>query len=319
VAEHWAADLVNVDVGRRLVGSLRPTRPRRRANSASWVPELPPGRMLALPGRGEIFIRESRTGSGGVAVLLLHAWTLSLDVNYFGLMPGLAGRHPFVGLDLRGHAGGLPIAGSFSIADCAGDVLAVLDELGLDRVVVCGYSLGGPIGLHLALAHPERVAGLVLAGTALSYNQWWRDRTFWRLLNAVGAPLARVGLGSSVSARYFGVNRGDTPALVERWPWIQRELARTPFASAVAMGDAVSRYDLRGQVGPLVGIPSAVIVTSGDRLCLPRWQHQLVEQISATTFILEADHDAPVTRPEEFAAVMLDAIAQVRAQIDSAG
>ncbi|HEY1973946.1 MAG TPA: alpha/beta fold hydrolase [Pseudonocardia sp.] len=312
VGEYRAVDLINVDLGRRLVGSLRPTRPSRSNASPPWAPDLPPGRMLSLPGRGEVFIRESHAGTGGVTVLLLHAWTLSLDVNYFGLMPGLAARHPFVGLDHRGHAGGLPINGPFTIADCADDVLAVLDELGLDRVVVCGYSLGGPVGMHLALAHPERVAGLVLAATALNYRQWWRDRILWRLVKAVG-PLARLGLGSSISARYFGINRAETPALAERWPWLQRELLRTPFANAVAMGDAVTRYDLRGAVGSLAGIPSAVIVATRDGLCLPRWQRQLAEQISATTFTLDADHDVPVTRPEEFAAVMLDAIAHVQA------
>lgn len=270
--------------------------------------------MLQLPGRGQVFIREGHTGSGGVPVLLLHAWTLSLDVNYYGLMPGVAARYPFVGLDHRGHGGGLPVNGPFTITDCAEDVLAVLDELGIDRVVACGYSLGGPVGLHLALAHPDRVAGLVLAGTALNYRQCWRDRTLWRILRSM-TPLARVGLGSSISARYFGVNRGDTPALAERWPWLQRELSRTPFVNSLAMGSAVSRYDLRGRLGPLAGTPSAMIVTTGDTLCLPRWQYQLAEQLAATMFPLAADHDVPVTRPEEFAEVMLAAIAHVQAQL----
>jgi 3-oxoadipate enol-lactonase len=312
--EYLSVDVINADLGRRLVGALRPTRPRRSAAASLWKPELPPGRMLSLPGRGQVFIRESHSPAGGVPVLLLHAWTLSLDVNYFGLMPSLAARHSFVGLDHRGHGRGLPISGPFTIADCADDVLAVLDELGIDRVVVCGYSLGGPVGLHLALAHPERVAGLVFAATALNYRQWWRDRVLWNLLRAT-TPLARVGLGSSVSARYFGVNRTDSPALAARWPWIQAELARTPFASAVAMGNAVSHYDLRGRVSPLTTIPSAVLVATRDTLCLPRWQEQLVEQLAATRFELAADHDVPVTRPDEFAAVVLDAIAHVQAQI----
>src|SRR5581483_11566668 len=138
----------------------------------------------------------------------------------------------------------------------------------------CGYSLGGPVGLHLALGHPDRVAGLVLAGTALNYRQWWRDRALWRVLEVM-SPLGRIGLGSSVSARYFGVNRWATPGMGERWPWIQRELSGTPFASVLAMGDAVSRYDLRDRVGSLAAVPAAVVVVTGDRLCLPRWQYQL--------------------------------------------
>jgi 3-oxoadipate enol-lactonase len=168
--------------------------------------------------------------------------------------------------------------------------------------------------MSLALAHPDRVAGMVLGATALNYRQWWRDRIAWRVLQAAG-PAARLRLGSSISARYFGVNRRDTPALADRWPWVQRELARTPFASAVAMGRAVSHYDLRGRVGPLRDIPSAAIVATRDTLCLPRWQHGLADELGATTFSLDADHDVPVSRPEEYASVVFDALDHVQKRI----
>jgi 3-oxoadipate enol-lactonase len=271
--------------------------------------------MLTLPGRGQVFIRHSDAASAtGVPVLLLHGWTLSLDVNFFGVMPGLATRHPFIGIDQRGHGRGLRISGPFDIEDCADDVLAVLDALDVERVVVCGFSLGGPVGMHLALAHPDRVAGMVFTATALNYRQWWRDRMAWRVLNAAG-PMTRLKLGSSISARYFGVNRRDTPALAQRWPWVQRELSRTPFASAVAMGSAVSHYDLRGRVGRLTDTPSAVVVTTRDTLCLPRWQYRLADELHATTFPLDADHDVPVTRPEAYTPVVFDALAHVQARI----
>jgi hypothetical protein len=49
VGEYRAVDVINADLGRRLVGTLRPTRPRRSGAATSWAPELPPGRMLQLP------------------------------------------------------------------------------------------------------------------------------------------------------------------------------------------------------------------------------------------------------------------------------
>ena len=52
----------------------------------------------------------------------------------------------------------------------AGDALALLDELGIDRAVVIGQSMGGWTGVELALAAPERVAGLVLACTTGSLS-----------------------------------------------------------------------------------------------------------------------------------------------------
>jgi 3-oxoadipate enol-lactonase len=55
--------------------------------------------------------------------------------------------------------------GSFTVADMAGDIVAVLDAAGVRRAHVAGASLGGMVAQELAIRHPERVDGLVLAGT----------------------------------------------------------------------------------------------------------------------------------------------------------
>lgn len=297
-----------VPTWRRAVGMLRPTRTLRTGRT--WTPELPAGSTVHVPGRGDVFVRRSTTGSG-VPVLLLHGWTWTLDINYFGVMPALSARQPWVGLDHRGHGGGLPIGGPFTLEDCAEDVLGVLDALGIERVIVCGFSLGGPVGLTFALAHPERVAGMVLIATALNYTQTPRDRLLWRMV-AAAEPLTRLNIGSTVSARYFGANRTRTAELSNRWHWLRDELARTPARNVVAMGNVVRRYDLRDRVAPLRTIPSAVVVTTRDTLCRPALQHQLVNQLGADVVVLPADHDVPVTNPQLFADRVLEAIERVR-------
>ena len=57
-------------------------------------------------------------------------------------------------------------AGSFAVADMAADIVAVLDAAGIRRAHVLGASLGGMVAQELAITHPERVDGLVLACTA---------------------------------------------------------------------------------------------------------------------------------------------------------
>jgi pimeloyl-ACP methyl ester carboxylesterase len=57
-------------------------------------------------------------------------------------------------------------AGVFAVADMAGDIIAVLDAAGIRRAHVMGASLGGMVAQEVAVAHPERVDGLVLACTA---------------------------------------------------------------------------------------------------------------------------------------------------------
>lgn len=298
---------------KRLFAALGPT--RAPASDPTSVPSLPQGRLLTLPGRGELFVRDHRPADAvDPPVLLLHGWSWSLDVNYFGVMPRLvADRVGFLGYDQRGHGRGLPADRPFEIEDLAADALALLDLLGIGKVIVCGYSLGGPVGLHLALSCPDRVAGLVLAATALNYRQTLRDRTVWRVLTAA-TPLARLGLGASMSARYFGLSRRTSPDLAAMWPWLLGELARTPVSGVFATGRAVSRYDLRHRVAGLRRTPAAIVITTHDTVCHPRSQRQLADQLEARPLELPADHDAPVVHPAEFTAAVMAGITDVRSR-----
>ncbi|MDP9102023.1 MAG: alpha/beta hydrolase [Actinomycetota bacterium] len=64
--------------------------------------------------------------------------------------------------DLRGRGDSVDVAGTSSIGRHVTDAVATLDQLGLDRVHVCGMSMGGFVGVELAARHPERVKSLVL-------------------------------------------------------------------------------------------------------------------------------------------------------------
>ena len=79
-----------------------------------------------------------------------------------------ADAHRVVAPDHRSHGRGLRPDAPFSIDDCADDAAALLGTLGIDRAVAVGYSMGGSVALALARRHPDKVAGLVLAATALA-------------------------------------------------------------------------------------------------------------------------------------------------------
>lgn len=64
--------------------------------------------------------------------------------------------------DLRGRADSIDVAGPSSVQQHARDLIAVLDDQGIDRVVVCGMSMGGFIAVALATTYPDRVKSLVL-------------------------------------------------------------------------------------------------------------------------------------------------------------
>ena len=104
-------------------------------------------------------------GEGGVPVVFIHSfagsaghWTEQLD--------HLRGKRQAVALDLRGHGQSDARASEdVTIDDLAGDVGAVLDDLGLERVALVGHSIGGLAAIAYATEHPERVAGMLLVGT----------------------------------------------------------------------------------------------------------------------------------------------------------
>jgi 3-oxoadipate enol-lactonase len=101
----------------------------------------------------------------GEPLTLVHG--LAYDRNGWGRLPDLlAQRFRVVLIDNRGVGESDEPAGPYAVAQMAADVVAVLDDAGIERTNLFGVSLGGYIAQELALAHPERLAKLVLASTA---------------------------------------------------------------------------------------------------------------------------------------------------------
>ena len=101
----------------------------------------------------------------GEPLALVHG--LAYDRNGWGRFPDLlAQRFRVVLIDNRGVGESDEPEGPYAVAQMAADVVAVLDDAGIERTNLFGVSLGGYIAQELALAYPERLAKLVLASTA---------------------------------------------------------------------------------------------------------------------------------------------------------
>ncbi|MFO7255288.1 MAG: 2-succinyl-6-hydroxy-2,4-cyclohexadiene-1-carboxylate synthase [Bacillota bacterium] len=99
-------------------------------------------------------------------LVLLHGFTGRAAV-WRPLLPELARRRRVVAVDLLGHGRSRTVAGRpqperYRMEAQAEDLLAILDRMGLERVDLLGYSMGGRVALHLALHVPERLGALVL-------------------------------------------------------------------------------------------------------------------------------------------------------------
>jgi pimeloyl-ACP methyl ester carboxylesterase len=118
----------------------------------------------------------------GLPLLLSHGYGASAAMWQPNL-PALAAGRPVITWDMRGHgrSGSPADPAAYSEAATVADLAAVLDHLGIGRAVIGGLSLGGYMSLAFWLAHPGRVAALVLCDTGPGYRrdeprQQWNDR-----------------------------------------------------------------------------------------------------------------------------------------------
>jgi pimeloyl-ACP methyl ester carboxylesterase len=118
----------------------------------------------------------AEAGAGDDVVLCLHGWPQHWYM-WRQLMPALADRHRVLALDLRGFGWSDAPRDGYEKEEMATDVLAVLDELGLERVKLVGHDWGGWIGFLLCLRAPQRFERYL----ALSIPMPWV-----RVRNAIG-------------------------------------------------------------------------------------------------------------------------------------
>lgn len=110
------------------------------------------------------------TPGGSPPIVMLHG--LSANAHCFAglIAAGLSPTFRVVAPDLRGRGRTDKPATGYTMADHAGDVLALLDALRLDRVILVGHSFGGYVAIYIASHFPERVDKLVVIDAAITLN-----------------------------------------------------------------------------------------------------------------------------------------------------
>ncbi|MCP5081048.1 MAG: alpha/beta fold hydrolase [Alphaproteobacteria bacterium] len=116
----------------------------------------------------------------GPNLVLIHG-VGSQHGDWEGVAKALAGKFSILRYDLRGHGTSAAPPGPYEIEDFAADLIALMDEIGLDRPHIAGFSLGGLIAQCIALNHPDRVDKLALLGTVAGRTPEERARVEGRL------------------------------------------------------------------------------------------------------------------------------------------
>nr|MBA2625744.1 alpha/beta hydrolase [Acidimicrobiia bacterium] len=191
---------------------------------------------------------------------------------------------------------------------------ALLEHLGTGPAIVCGYSMGGPISLLLWQRHPHLVKGLVLEATALEWRASARERIVWKAMGLVEYVL-RLGPSKGLVERFLRQAIDTAPDLAPFRGWLKGELRRGDPLDLAQAGRALGDYDAR-PFARSVDLPTAVVLTTKDRLVRPRKQRALAKAIrGSVTYELAGDHDACLVMPTEFAAVTVEALKAVGAGV----
>lgn len=138
---------------------------------------------------GTVLAGVRRPAAGAPAVVLLHAGVADHRA-WTGVIEELDGDAlDLIAYDRRGYGDTPGSAGEFTHVD---DLVAVLDAAGVERAVVVGSSMGGGLALDLALSAPDRVASLLLIGSAASGMTDEGEDIDWEMDEATGPILGAL-------------------------------------------------------------------------------------------------------------------------------
>jgi pimeloyl-ACP methyl ester carboxylesterase len=211
-------------------------------------------------------------GSGARAMVLVHGWGMSVRAWDHVLPALLAADQRVVLLDHRGCGQSDKDFADMSISAIASDLVALVDELGLEKVVLKGWSLGGPVVVEAAANLGERCSALVLTGGATpvyvqkpDFPHGGTEEDMAGTLVALSTDRVNFlhGLSQIVCATDVGAN-------IENWFW-RIFLESSPAASAT-LGE-LAQLDQREMLTSL-DVPILSFVGSEDGFVAPticRW------------------------------------------------
>jgi 3-oxoadipate enol-lactonase len=202
--------------------------------------------------------------------------------------------------DCRGHGSSELSNTPVTIARLGCDLLALLDQLAIERAHICGLSLGGMIVLWLAAEHPERVDRAVFANTAARIGT---PATWTARIEAVRAG-GMAAVRDAVVARFLSDTfRAGHPQVSQA---IGDMLEATNPDGYIAACAALREADLHTLV-PNIRVPSLIVAGALDQATLPAQAQELHDAITGSRLAVlpDAAHLSNVEQPQAFTACLL--------------
>ncbi len=247
-----------------------------------------------------VSLRYDRAGSGP-AVLLVHGWAANRTFWERQVM-ALRDRHTVVTVDLRGHGESSPPRTGYTIGAIAGDLEHLVRALGVPRIALVGWSLGGLVALELARRLGDRASALGLVCTTAG--------GVTDAKNPLAEPDRVREMKAAIAADFRAFVREFAPQLFKdpKSPllaWVAGQLQKTPPHVAEATFDGFLAADLRAEAKKLA-VPTAVLHGTHDALLPLAHGEDLAKRIPGAklTVFKESGHAPPLEEPEVFNAAL---------------
>jgi 3-oxoadipate enol-lactonase len=243
----------------------------------------------------EITVNYRDEGAGPQTMIFVHALGTDLRI-WDAVVAETSRRFRCIRYDLRGHGQSSVTSGALSMGQLATDLVRVMDALGIARATLCGISIGGLVAQHVAIHEPERVAGLVLCGTALKIGTAaaWEDRI--RLVESRGLP----NVADDIMARWFKAGFRDRQP--EAYADLRGRFVAMSSAGYVAACHALRDTDFTG-LADRIDAPTLVLCGAEDVAAPPEAARLLCSAIEGAhlSVIADAGHLPCVETPDQVA------------------
>ena len=242
----------------------------------------------------------------GEPLILLHGFAQDGSA-WVDPLPSYARFFRVVVPDMRGCGRSGASAAGYTPSDVAGDVIALMDHLGVSSTHFGGFSLGGAVGLELAIAHSDRLLSLSLhstweGGPCPSMRRWIEVR---RRIVTANDPVVNMGtrIVSFFSPEFANAHEDRVEEFVRRSSTNPYPISPEGVAGHA---EACLKHDVRGRIDRIT-VPTLITVGSMDRSTLPSQARYLHEGIKDSELVIidGCGHFTPFQSPGEFVSISL--------------
>ena len=224
--------------------------PQPAAAEALGASEQPAATSAGAPQSGHVDVAGAAIhyqvhgdlSAGRTPLLVLHGAFMSADAMK-PLIDPFAATRPVIAIDARGHGRSGGVDTPLSYDRMADDAAAVLGELGVERVDVLGYSMGGSTAVALAVGHPDKVGKQVILSATSQLDGWYPE-----VLAGISKLTPDIFAGSPIDTEYRRLSPapGKFPRLVANikaldatpFGWSDAAVQAIPGKTMLIIGDA---------------------------------------------------------------------------------